>query len=70
MIGQVALWLIVALAVLPVWIVLANLFCYRRLPRHLVGEEHLPPVSVLIPARNEQENIAAAVKSVLASERR
>lgn len=48
----------------------AVLFCVnwrRYLPPPEVGSLHVPPVSVLIPARDEEDGIAAAVESVLAS---
>jgi glycosyltransferase involved in cell wall biosynthesis len=48
----------------------AVLFCVnwrRYLPPPGVGSLHLPGLSVLIPARDEEEGIAAAVESVLAS---
>jgi len=43
-----------------------NLLLYRKPPRH--SGDVPAPVSVLIPARNEERSIAAAVDSVLASE--
>jgi glycosyl transferase family 2 len=48
----------------------AVLFCVnlrRYLPPNGSGEESLPGVSVLIPARDEEDGIEAAVQSVLAS---
>ncbi len=48
----------------------AVLFCVnwrRYLPPPKVGPSYLPALSVLIPARDEEEGIAAAVESVLAS---
>ncbi len=48
---------------------LANLWHYRRLPaaRPRAATEALPKVSVLIPARNEEDAIAHSVRAVLAS---
>ena len=48
----------------------AVLFCVnwrRYLPPPQAGSVCLPPLSVLIPARDEEDGIAAAVESVLAS---
>ena len=42
-----------------------NLFFFKRLP--LRAGRSLPAVSVLIPARNEEQSIVAAVESVLAN---
>jgi len=56
--------LLLALALGPLLLTLWNLTLYRR-PTTAVGR---PAVSVLIPARNEERNIAAAVGCVLASE--
>lgn len=45
-----------------------NLYYFRRPPEALTAEDAvLPKISVLIPARNEQRNIGAAVDSVLKS---
>ena len=57
-------WVAFGLAALPLCLMLDNL---RRLrtPARAGGR---PAVSVLIPARNEERNIAAAVAAVLASE--
>jgi hypothetical protein len=52
------------LVALPLLLALWNLTLYRR-PGAATG---CPSVSVLIPARNEERNIAAAVEAVLASE--
>ncbi len=51
-------------AAVPLLLVLTNLAVYRR-PRAVRGA--MPSVSVLIPARDEEHNIADAVASVLAS---
>lgn len=58
-----ALVVIVAvLALFPAGLFLFNLFLYRRCPKTGVANA---PVSVLIPARNEESAIADAVESVL-----
>ncbi len=57
-------WITLLLASLPASMVLVNLLCYRR-PR-LLSRRSAPRVSVLIPARNEEGSIRAAVESVLA----
>ena len=60
-------WLL-ALALLcslgPAMLFVANLRLYQRPP---LAAPDLPPVSVLIPARNEEASIAAALESVLAT---
>jgi hypothetical protein len=53
------------LAGIPALLYLANLLAYRRAP--VPSVKHAPSVSVLIPARNEERSIAAAVESALAS---
>lgn len=60
MIGAICL----ALAALPAGLGAWNLFLYRA-PARASG---VPAVSVLIPARNEERNIGAAVAAILASE--
>ncbi|GAN77439.1 glycosyltransferase [Acidisphaera rubrifaciens] len=55
--------LVLILALAPLLMALLNLAVYRT-PRPAHG---LPAVSVLIPARNEEANIAASVAGVLAS---
>jgi hypothetical protein len=52
------------LASVPLTMTLGNLLVYRR-PRLATGR---PSLSVLIPARNEEANIGAAARAVLASE--
>jgi hypothetical protein len=52
------------LAAVPLLLTLWNLTLYRR-PEPAID---CPSISVLIPARNEERNIAAAVETVLASE--
>ena len=59
-----ALLVIVAvLALFPAGLFLFNLVLYRRCPKPTGRAQ---PVSVLIPARNEETSIAAALESVLA----
>jgi hypothetical protein len=58
----------VALAVVPALLFLANLRLYRPLPVPPVAPADLPPVSVLIPARNELATIGPAVEAVLANQ--
>ncbi|MEJ1978416.1 MAG: glycosyltransferase, partial [Acetobacteraceae bacterium] len=57
-------WAALLLAALPFALALWNLALYRTPAPAMTP----PPLSVLIPARNEERNIAAAVASVLASE--
>ncbi len=57
-------WVALILAAGPLGLALANL----RLLRASAAAEGRPSVSVLIPARNEEANIAAAAAAVLASE--
>jgi len=52
------------LAVIPLALILVNLVFYRRLPD---APASVPPVSVLIPARNEADRIGPVLNSVLAS---
>ncbi|MBW4025012.1 MAG: glycosyltransferase [Proteobacteria bacterium] len=56
--------LVLCLAAGPLLLALWNLVLYRR-PGRATGR---PAISVLIPARNEERNIAAAVHAALASE--
>ncbi len=58
-------WAGAALALLPVAMTAWNLWLYRA-PAVLPAGRR-PAVSVLIPARNEADNIAAAIRSVLAN---
>jgi glycosyltransferase involved in cell wall biosynthesis len=55
-----------ASAAIPVALFAINIWFFRR-PGRPWNKRLLPPVSVLIPARNEELSIAAAVESVLAS---
>ena len=62
LLSEIAFWCAAVPAALFCW----NLAFFRKpVPRG--GVEALPQISVLIPARNEEDNIAAAVESVLAS---
>ena len=54
------------LAALPAGLSLANLFHFRRLPPRRDAASR-PRASVLVPARNEEQSIAAAVESVRSS---
>lgn len=53
-------------AAIPVVVGLRNLFLYRSLPEPAF--RHVPSVSVLVPARNEESRIQQAVESVLRCE--
>ena len=57
--------LALALAALPTVLTAVNLVAYRapRSIREIAGEEALPRVAILIPARNEATRIAGAVKA-------
>lgn len=48
-------------------ITLSNLFCFKRLKRRGMIPEP-PRISILLPARNEEENVAACIESLLNSE--
>jgi glycosyl transferase family 2 len=65
---NVGLTALVALifAAIPALLFAVNIWIFRR-PGRSWNKRLLPPVSVLIPARNEERSIAAAIKSVLAS---
>ena len=60
-------WFSLLCAVVPTALFCWNLFLYRPPPSSPRDGEVLPRVSVLIPARNEELSIAAAVESVLSS---
>jgi hypothetical protein len=62
LLSQIAFWSAVIPAALFCW----NLFYFRRPPK-VAAAANRPAISVLIPARNEEKNIGAAVASVLAS---
>lgn len=55
------------LAAIPAGLFLINLFYYRRLPAVSGKPVGTAAVSVLIPARNEEANIALTLESVLAN---
>ena len=57
----------VVLATLPAWLFARNLCAYLAPPQPVDGAAP-PRVSVLIPARNEEQSIQAAVEAALASE--
>jgi glycosyltransferase involved in cell wall biosynthesis len=57
---------LLACAAIPAILFAMNLFFFRR-PGPQWNKRPLPPVSVLIPARNEERSIEGAIKSVLAS---
>jgi hypothetical protein len=61
-------WMVLcsAASLLPAGLIVSNLRQYRRLPPPV--SRMLPGVSVLIPARNEEANIRAALESVLGCE--
>jgi len=51
---------------IPAFLFAFNIFLFHRAGRAW-NRKPLPPLSVLIPARNEEESIEAAIKAVLAS---
>jgi hypothetical protein len=53
------------LAAVPTALFIVNLFVFRRLPAHPAAAP--PPVSILIPARDEGETIGACVEAALSS---
>jgi hypothetical protein len=61
---EILAFLALIVAALPCGLFLANLSAYRRLPKS--GPDPVPPVSVLIPARNEERNLRATLEAVLA----
>ena len=60
---EILAWASLLLAQIPAVMLLVNLPLLRR-PR--LPERELPPVSVLVPARDEESSIAACIESVLA----
>jgi len=62
----VAAWIVLACAAIPAILFAVNVWLFRR-PFRAWNKRPLPPISVLIPARNEENSIAAAIASVLAS---
>lgn len=53
--------LLAGLLIIVAW----NLFIFRRRTYPSIDDQQLPTVSVLVPARNEERNIAACVESLL-----
>ena len=58
---EILAFLALIVAALPCGLFLANLSAYRRLPKS--GPDPVPPVSVLIPARNEELNLRATLEA-------
>ena len=58
--------IVLAFAAIPALLFAVNVFLFRR-PGRDWNKRSLPPVSVLIPARNEEASIGAAIEAVLAS---
>ena len=56
---------VLVLAAIPCGLFLANLLVYRRTPKR--RQTRPTPLSVLIPARNEEANIRATLQAVLAN---
>jgi hypothetical protein len=61
-----AVWFVFACALIPALIFSVNVVLFHR-PGRPWNKRLLPPVSVLIPARNEERSIGAAIQAVLAS---
>ena len=59
--AEIAFWC----SVIPALLFCSNLLLFRQPP---LARRALPPVSLLIPARNEEPNIAAALTAALASQ--
>ena len=59
-------WVVLACAAVPALLFAINVWLFRR-PGRAWNKRPLPPISVLIPARNEEDSISAAIKAVLAS---
>lgn len=57
----------VLLAALPAALFAANMRRYRVAPRLVAYSDTRPMVSVIIPARNEEQSLAAALEAVLAN---
>jgi hypothetical protein len=62
----VSAWVVLACAAIPAVLFALNVWLFRR-PFRAWNKRLLPPISVLIPARNEEDSIAAGIASVLAS---
>ena len=60
-------WICLVCAAVPALLYFWNSFLFREPPSLPNSPLPLPPISVLIPARNEDRGIAACLKSVLAS---
>lgn len=60
-------WICFGCAAVPAVLYLWNSFLFREPPVVDAKSRSFPPISVLIPARNEELGIAACVESVLAS---
>ena len=59
--------IVLLLTLLPCVLIIVNLFFYKK--PEIANDITKPPlVSILIPARNEAENIAKSIKAALASE--
>jgi hypothetical protein len=58
--------IVLAVAAIPALIFAVNVFLFRR-PGRDWNKRTLPPLSVLIPARNEEASIGAAIEAALAS---
>jgi glycosyltransferase involved in cell wall biosynthesis len=59
-------WLVLICAAVPAALFAVNVWLFRR-PGRVWNRRVLPPISVLIPARNEEHSIGVAIASVLAS---
>ena len=57
----------VLLALLPAALFMANLRQYRAAPRLVACSATRPAVSVIVPARNEEQSLPAALQAVLAN---
>jgi hypothetical protein len=62
----VAAWVALVCAAIPAILFAVNVWFFHR-PGRPWNKRLLPPISVLIPARNEEHSIAAAIHAVLAS---
>ena len=58
---------IIVFQILVLAIILSNIIITRRARRHFPPPV-FPPVSILVPARNEERNIARCVQSLLAQD--
>jgi glycosyltransferase involved in cell wall biosynthesis len=62
----IAAWVVTVCAAIPAALFAVNVWFFRR-PGRPWNKRLLPPISVLIPARNEEHSIAGMIGSVLAS---